>query len=232
MGAGCCSSVCSTSTHISPRFKRALWMPLAINASMFFVEIIGGVAAGSVSLWADAADFAGDAANYGISLAVLSLGLAWRARAALLKGVSMAAFGLIVTVKTGWAALAGSAPEPMTMGAIAVLALLANLAAAGLLYAYRDGDANMRSVWICSRNDAISNIAVGLAALGVFGTGTAWPDLLVAGLMAVLAITGAWTVLRHARAELDESALPAQEVEPSCGKACASAADHTHPHLH
>ena len=209
MGAGCCSSVCSTSTHISPRFKRALWIALAINASMFFVEIIGGVAAGSVSLWADAADFAGDAANYGISLAVLSLGLAWRARAALLKGVSMAAFGLIVTVKTGWAALAGSAPEPMTMGAIAVLALLANLAAAGLLYAYRDGDANMRSVWLCSRNDAIGNLFVLGAAAGVFGTGQGWPDIVVALVMAVLALSSGITVIRQAREELESHAQKA-----------------------
>ena len=209
MGAGCCSSVCSTTTHISPRFKRALWIALLINATMFFVEIIGGVAAGSVSLWADAADFAGDAANYGISLAVLSLGVAWRARAALVKGVSMAVFGLIVTGKTGWVALAGGAPEPLTMGVIAVLALVANLAAAGLLYAYRDGDANMRSVWLCSRNDAIGNLFVLAAAGGVFGTGQGWPDVAVALVMAGLALSSGVTVIRQARAEL---AQHAQEV--------------------
>ena len=209
MGAGCCSSVCSTTTHISPRFKRALWIALLINATMFFVEIIGGVAAGSVSLWADAADFAGDAANYGISLAVLSRGVAWRARAALVKGVSMAVFGLIVTGKTGWVALAGGAPEPLTMGVIAVLALVANLAAAGLLYAYRDGDANMRSVWLCSRNDAIGNLFVLAAAGGVFGTGQGWPDIVVALVMAGLALSSGVTVIRQARAEL---AQHAQEV--------------------
>ena len=209
MGAGCCSSVCSTTTHISPRFKRALWIALLINATMFFVEIIGGVAAGSVSLWADAADFAGDAANYGISLAVLSLGVAWRARAALVKGVSMAVFGLIVTGKTGWVALAGGAPEPLTMGVIAVLALVANLAAAGLLYAYRDGDANMRSVWLCSRNDAIGNLFVLAAAGGVFGTGQGWPDVVVALVMAGLALSSGVTVIRQARTEL---AQHAQEV--------------------
>ncbi len=209
MGAGCCSSVCSTTTHISPRFKRALWIALLINATMFFVEIIGGVAAGSVSLWADAADFAGDAANYGISLAVLSLGVAWRARAALVKGVSMAVFGLIVTGKAGWVALAGATPEPLTMGVIAVLALVANLAAAGLLYAYRDGDANMRSVWLCSRNDAIGNLFVLAAAGGVFGTGQGWPDVVVALVMAGLALSSGVTVIRQARTEL---AQHAQEV--------------------
>ena len=209
MGAGCCSSVCSTTTHISPRFKRALWIALLINATMFFVEIIGGVAAGSVSLWADAADFAGDAANYGISLAVLSLGVAWRARAALVKGVSMAVFGLIVTGKAGWVALAGGTPEPLTMGVIAVLALVANLAAAGLLYAYRDGDANMRSVWLCSRNDAIGNLFVLAAAGGVFGTGQGWPDVVVALVMAGLALSSGVTVIRQARTEL---AQHAQEV--------------------
>jgi Co/Zn/Cd efflux system component len=205
---------------------------LVVNAAMFGVELVAGWASGSVSLLADAIDFFGDAANYGLSLAVLGMGLATRAKAALFKAACMAAFGVFVLGRAVWSARTGVVPEALTMGSVAMLALAANVGVALMLYRWRTGDANMRSVWICSRNDAISNIAVGLAALGVFGTGTAWPDLLVAGLMAVLAITGAWTVLRHARAELDESALPAQEVEPSCGKACASAADHTHPHLH
>jgi Co/Zn/Cd efflux system component len=114
----------------------------------------------------------------------------------------MAGFGAFVLARTAWALQAGSLPEPVTMGAVAIAALGANVGVALLLYRHRSGDANMRSVWICSRNDAIGNVAVGLAALGVFGTSTAWPDLLVAALMAVLAITGAVTVLRHARVEL------------------------------
>ena len=230
MSASCCSHPATPATD--PRYRRILWIALVVNAAMFGVELVAGWASGSVSLLADAIDFFGDAANYGLSLAVLGMGLATRAKAALFKAACMAAFGVFVLGRAVWSARTGVVPEALTMGSVAMLALAANVGVALMLYRWRTGDANMRSVWICSRNDAISNIAVGLAALGVFGTGTAWPDLLVAGLMAVLAITGAWTVLRHAQAELDESALPAQEVEPSCGKACASAADHTHPHLH
>ena len=140
---------------------------------MFCVEIAGGIMAGSVSLLADAVDFAGDAANYGLSLAVLAMGLVWRARAALVKGLSMGAYGMFVLGKAGWGAVAGGVPEAMTMGSVAFLALLANAGVAALLYAYRDGDANMRSVWLCSRNDALGNVAVMLAAVGVLAPGRA-----------------------------------------------------------
>jgi Co/Zn/Cd efflux system component len=177
-----------------------LWVALVLNAVMFFVEIGGGLQSGSVSLLADAVDFAGDAAN--LSLAVLSMGLAWRARAAWVKGVTMGVYGILVLAKTAWAASLGIPPEPMTMGLVALLALAVNVGVAIMLYAWRNGDANMRSVWLCSRNDAIGNVAVALAALGVFGTGSAWPDLLVAGVMATLALTASVTVVRHARAEL------------------------------
>src|SRR5690606_21108307 len=127
-----------------------------------------------------ALDFAGDAVNYGLSLAVLGMALVWRARAALLKGISMAVYGALVLGKTAWAAQQGVPPEPIAMGLIALLALAANVGSAVLLYAFRQGDANMRSVWLCSRNDAIGNVAVAAAALGVFGTQSAWPDLAVA----------------------------------------------------
>lgn len=166
MSARCCGSTCASQTTISPRFRKALWAALIINAVMFVVEIVGGLKSGSVSLLADAVDFAGDAANYGISLAVLSMGLAWRSRAAMVKGLTMAAFGLFVLGKTGWTAINGAPPEPLTMGAVAILALLANGGVALMLYTFRDGDANMRSVWLCSRNDAIGNVAVMLAAAG------------------------------------------------------------------
>jgi Co/Zn/Cd efflux system component len=169
---------------------------------MFAVEIMGGLKSGSMSLFADAVDFAGDAANYGISLAVLSMGLAWRSRAAWVKGLSMTAFGLFVLVKTGWAAFHGISPEPFTMGAVAVLALFANGGVALMLYTFRDGDANMRSVWLCSRNDAIGNVAVMLAAVGVLGTGWGWPDLVVAVIMAGLAISSGYSVICQARHEL------------------------------
>lgn len=202
MAGYCCANAHCSTSRVSPRFRKALWIALIINAAMFGVEIVGGLRSGSVSLLADAVDFAGDAANYGISLAVLSLGLAWRSRAAMVKGLSMAAFGVFVIGKTVWSGLHGVAPEPFTMSVIALLALLANAGVALLLYAFRDGDANMRSVWLCSRNDAIGNVAVLLAAAGVFGTGTAWPDLAVALIMAWLALSSGIAVVKLARTEL------------------------------
>lgn len=201
--SACCSGGCSSGKDVvSPRFRKALWVALVINALMFLVEIAGGLRSGSVSLLADAVDFAGDAANYGLSLAVLAMGALWRARAALIKGLTMGGYGLFVLGKTAWAAVSGIPPEPVTMGAIALLALAANASVAWMLYAFRDGDANMRSVWLCSRNDAIINVAVGLAALGVLGTGTAWPDLLVAMVIATLALSAGWSVVRQARGEI------------------------------
>ena len=201
--SACCSGECSAAKAVvSPRFRKALWVALAVNALMFVVEIVGGLKSGSVSLLADAVDFAGDAANYGLSLAVLAMGALWRARAALVKGLTMGAYGLFVLGKTAWAAMSGVPPEPFTMGAVALLALAANVSVAAMLYAFRDGDANMRSVWLCSRNDAIVNVAVGLAALGVLGTGTAWPDLVVAVVIAALALSAGWSVVRQAHGEI------------------------------
>lgn len=193
----------------SPRYRRVLWAALAINAAMFAVELAGGLRAGSVSLLADAVDFFGDAANYAVSLVVFGMALSWRARAAVFKGLTMGAFGVLVLAQAAWNAMAGTVPEPATMGAIGALALAANFGVAWMLYAWREGDANMRSVWLCSRNDAIGNLAVMAAALGVFGTGNAWPDLLVAAVMGVLALSAAWSVLRQAREELRTVQLPA-----------------------
>lgn len=188
-----------------PRYRRILWMALIVNAAMFMVEMGAGMRSGSASLLADAIDFLGDAANYGLSLWVLSMALAWRARAALVKGASMLAFGVFVVGRVAWGAWQGVTPEPITMGSIGLLALAANLGVAVLLYAWRDGDANMRGVWLCTRNDALGNVAVMLAALGVFGTGSGWPDLVVATVMAGLAITGGWAVVRQALQELKAS---------------------------
>jgi cation diffusion facilitator family transporter len=185
-----------------PGLRRVLWIALAVNAAMFFVEIGAGVAAGSVSLLADAIDFFGDAANYAVSLFVLSMALAWRARAAMLKAASMLLFGAAVLGRALWSAASGEAPEPVTMGLVGALALAANLGVGWLLYRFREGDANMRSVWLCTRNDAIGNVAVLLAAAGVFGTGTRWPDLAVAAVMAALALWAGASVLRQARSEL------------------------------
>ena len=190
----------------SPRYRKILWVALIVNLAMFVIEISAGFKSGSTSLLADAIDFFGDAANYGVSLAVLSAGVVLRARAAFLKGVCMMAFGLFVLGRAAWMHSLGGTPEALTMGSIGFLALVANVAVAAMLYAYREGDANMRSVWLCSRNDAIGNVAVMLAALGVVGTGSAWPDLLVACGMAMLALTGGWSVLAQA---LREMKLPA-----------------------
>ena len=154
------------------------------------------------SLQADALDFFGDATNYAISLGVAGMALAWRARAALFKAAAMLVFGIWVLAYAAYGLIAGSAPEPQTIGLVGTLALLVNLAVAMLLFRYRDGDANMRSVWICTRNDAIGNLAVLAAALGVFGSGQAWPDLIVASFMAILAIWGSIEVYTQARKEL------------------------------
>ncbi len=203
MSDSCGSHGCAApAASPSPTYRRVLWAALIINAAMFAVELVGGLRAGSVSLLADAVDFFGDAANYAISLLVLGMALQWRARAALLKGLSMAAFGVFVLGRAAWLAAAGTVPEPLTMGVIGALALLANVSVAAMLYAWREGDANRRSVWLCSRNDAIGNLAVMAAALGVSGTGSGWPDLAVAAVMGLLALTAARAVIQQAWAEL------------------------------
>ncbi|HYW56618.1 MAG TPA: cation transporter [Polaromonas sp.] len=198
----CHDDAANTAALQSPRYRRILWFALVINFAMFAIEIGAGVQSGSASLLADAIDFLGDGANYAVSLLVLSMALTWRARAALLKGASMLLFGLFVAGRTAWGLLHGVPPEAITMGVVGALALTANLVVAWMLYAYREGDANMRSVWLCTRNDAIGNVAVMLAALGVLGTGSALPDLAVAAVMAGLAIWGGWSVVQQARQEL------------------------------
>jgi Co/Zn/Cd efflux system component len=209
MSDACNSHGCATpAAGQSPQYRRVLWAALGINAAMFVVEAAAGLHAGSVSLLADAIDFLGDAANYGLSLLVLGLALGWRARAALLKGLSMGAFGIFVLGWAAWSAAAGVVPEPVTMGVVGALALVANVTVVALLYAWREGDANMRSVWLCSRNDAISNVAVMVAALGVFGTSSGWPDLAVAVVMGVLALSAARSVVLQALAELRTASVP------------------------
>ncbi|NBW75841.1 MAG: cation transporter [Sphingomonadaceae bacterium] len=203
MSDGCCESACGSETaKADPRWRRVLWIALIVNAAMFFVEMIAGAAADSRALQADAIDFLGDAANYAVSLAVVGMTLAWRARAALLKSLFMLGFAAWVFGSAVLAFVNGASPDPATMGAVGLLALAVNAGVALLLFRYRTGDANMRSVWICSRNDAIGNVAVMLAALGVFGTGSALPDLIVAAIMALLALTGGVQVFRQARGEL------------------------------
>lgn len=212
--SACCSGGCSsTKPPADPVYRRILWVALFVNAAMFGIELYGGWTSGSISLLADAVDFFGDAANYGVSLFVLGLAAVWRSRAAMAKGMTMGAYGLFVVGSATWSVLAGTVPEPTTMGVIGSMALAANLLVAVLLFAYRNGDSNMRSVWLCTRNDAIGNVAVLLAALGVFGTGSGWPDILVAVIMGVLGLSAARTVVGQARRELH--ADRSQTSEPS-----------------
>jgi Co/Zn/Cd efflux system component len=200
MAGSCCSPKPDLTN--SPRWRRALWIALIVNAGMFAAEMIAGAAADSRALHADALDFFGDAANYAISLAVAGMALGWRARAALLKGITLLPMGGYVLVSAGLAFFGTGVPKAEVMGVVGIAALLANIFVALLLYRFRTGDANMASVWICSRNDAIGNVAVVAAAGGVFGTGNAWPDLLVAALLAGLAIWGGMQIIAKALPEL------------------------------
>ena len=202
MAKNCCGPDDVGNAHNDPTWRRVLWLALALNGTMFAVEIVAGLAADSRALQADTLDFLGDSANYAISLGVAGMAIVWRARAALAKAATMLAFGIWVLGSAIWGFFAGASPDAGTMGIVGSLALAVNLAVAAMLFRYRSGDANMRSVWICSRNDAIGNIAVLAAAVGVFGTGSAWPDLVVAGIMAGLAIWGSFEVFRQARGEL------------------------------
>jgi Co/Zn/Cd efflux system component len=197
-----CSSVTSSDPLNSPRWRRALCTALVINAGFFLTEILAGAAAGSTSLQADALDFFGDAANYAISLGVAAMALTWRARAAVAKGGTLIAFALWVLGSTAWHAFYGTLPRAEVMGVVGMAALIANGGVALMLYRFRSGDANMRSVWICSRNDALGNCAVVLAAMGVFGMGSGWPDVVVAAIMGGLGLWGGWQIVTQARGEL------------------------------
>ena len=205
MSTGCCGHDVQFD-GVSRAFKRALWMVIAINGTMFIVEMWAGAFAGSKALQADALDFLGDTTTYAISLYVIGMSLKVRATAALVKGVSLAVMGLWVFGSTAYQVLALGVPSATVMGTVGFLALAANLVSVFLLMRFKDGDANVRSVWLCSRNDAIGNVAVMLAALGVGITGTAWPDLVVAALMAGLFLYSSAQIIRQAVAEFRQVA--------------------------
>jgi Co/Zn/Cd efflux system component len=198
--AGCCEVAADVAADA--RFRRILWIALAANAAMFVIEAVAGALGDSLSLQADALDFLGDTANYAISLLVTGAALATRARASLIKSASMGAFGLWVLGSAIHRALTGSAPDPNVMGGVALLALAVNVAVAWLLFSYRQGDSNRQSIWLCSRNDAIANLAVIAAAVGVLGSRSHWPDLAVATGIAALQVSAAVQVVRLARSEL------------------------------
>lgn len=183
-------------------YRRVLWIALVANMVMFVIEVVAAAWSGSSALAADAADFLGDSANYALSLGAIALGGAWISRVALLKGLAMSLYGVAVLAYAAWRAWLGTPPEPLTMGLVGLLALAVNFGVAALLYRFREGDANMRSVWLCTRNDVIANVLVLVAAAGVFGTGTVWPDVGVAAILAGLGLSSGRVVIRQARAEL------------------------------
>lgn len=198
--SGCCGED-TKFDGVSDDYKRRLWLVIALNATMFAVEMIAGHVAKSQALQADALDFLGDALTYGLSLAVIGASVRARTNAALAKGFSLLFMGLWVFGSTVYRLFYTGVPEAEIMGIVGFLALLANLASVLLLIRYKKGDANVRSVWLCSRNDAIGNVAVVAAASGVFATGSAWPDLAVAAVMASLFLTSAVKIVRQAMNE-------------------------------
>ena len=214
--AGCtsCASDQVGADLENPRFRRVLWNALIANFAMFVVEIVASRIGDSMSLQADALDFFGDAANYAISLFVVGMALTVRAKASLFKSATMALFGTWVIGSAIYRAVVGSSPEPVTMGTVALMALVVNVSVAAILFKYRNGDSNRQSIWLCSRNDAIGNIAVMLAAAGVFASGSRWPDLVVAAVIAGLNISAAIRVMGLARGELNQ-ARDECELHPS-----------------
>jgi len=203
----------------STAYRRVLWAVIGINASLFAVEVVAGTLAGSRALVADSLDFLGDTATYALSLWVIGRSLTTRARAALFKGVSLAVLGLWVLGSTVWGVFAGGVPHAATMGAVGIAALAANAVSALLLFRFRDGDSNVRSVWLCSRNDAIGNVAVVIAASGVWATDTGWPDLIVAGLMASLFLWSSARIILHARADLRHARTPTPSLDTAALRA-------------
>jgi cation diffusion facilitator family transporter len=196
-----------------PAFRRVLWIALLVNFTFFVVEIIASRLGDSLSLQADAIDFFSDSANYAISLLVVGMALSARAKASLFKGASMALLGSWVVGSAVYRVFTESTPDPATMGIIAFLALGANVAVAWMLFRFRDGDSNRQSIWLCSRNDAIGNVAVMLAATGVFASGSHWPDLVVAGIIASLSLSAALRIIRLAHDEL-RGAHAGHELNP------------------
>lgn len=213
--SNCCNADrgCGESRGGDAGYRRVLWVALAINAAMFLVEVVASIVSGSVSLQADALDFLGDAANYAVGLAVLGLAVGWRARAATGKGLVMGGFGLWVAGNTAYHAIMPESPLPEIMSGIGLLALAANLTVAVLLFRHRRGDSNRRSVWLCTRNDAIANVAVISAGIGVWLTGSSWPDIAIAAVIASLGLSGALQVIRQARGEI--RSLPASMPAPA-----------------
>lgn len=199
----CCGS--NKPIHQSPKYKKALWIVLILNLSMFFVEIVMGVKSGSTSLLSDSLDFLGDSANYLISLIVLPMALSYRAKASMVKGLTMGGFGLFILMTTIYRVFYGEMPSYSEISIVGFLALLVNVSALLILLKFRDGDSNVRSVWVCSRNDAIGNVAVILAGMAVYFFQSKYPDLIVAFVLAFLALQASQEIIKRAWAELKVS---------------------------
>ncbi|MEE6031524.1 cation diffusion facilitator family transporter [Avibacterium paragallinarum] len=202
-----CQSCCSSNQpiHQSPKYKKALWIVLILNLSMFFVEIVMGIKSGSTSLLSDSLDFLGDSANYLISLIVLPMALSYRAKASMVKGLTMGVFGLFILITTIYRAFYGEVPSYSEMSIVGFLALLVNVSALLILLKFRDGDSNVRSVWVCSRNDAIGNMAVILAGIAVYFFQSKYPDLIVAFILAFLALQASQEIIKRAWVEVKVS---------------------------
>ena len=227
MSANCCGHGV-TFEGLSADYKRRLWLVIAINAAMFLVEMGAGALAGSQALQADALDFLGDSLTYGMSLAVIGAALRVRAYAAFAKGLSLTLMGLWVLGSTGYHVLVLGVPRAEIMGVVGFMALAANVASVLILAKYKDGDSNVRSVWLCSRNDAIGNIAVMLAAVGVWYSATGWPDLIVAAIMAGLFLSSSFQVLRQSLREIRTG-----QVSDAAGHQHTKASDTVgHGHAH
>jgi len=203
MSAGCCST--ETSPVEDKTYRRILWFSLVANFGMFFVEIVAGALGKSLALTADAVDFLSDGSNYAITLIVLSMSLRTRAKAALFKGVCMGLVGVYVLFVSASHIVEGTVPRAEVMGLIGFMALLTNVVVALLLFKHRSGDANRQSIWICSRNDAIGNIAVMLAGAGVWASQTGWPDIVVGLGIAGLGLWGAAQIISRSLAEIRET---------------------------
>jgi cation diffusion facilitator family transporter len=186
--------------------RRVLHIVLWINLAMFLVELVAGLIAHSTALLADSVDMLGDAIVYGFSLYVIGRAPVWQARAALLKGIIMAVFGVGIVAEVVAKLVRGLRPEAEIMWTVALVALVANASVLAFLWRHRADDMNMRSVWLCSRNDVIANGGVLLAALGVSLTGAAWPDILVGLAIAALFGVSAVSVIREALAVPQPSA--------------------------
>ncbi|MFZ7267231.1 cation transporter [Avibacterium avium] len=202
-----CQSCCSSNQpiHQSPKYKKALWIVLILNLSMFFVEIVMGIKSGSTSLLSDSLDFLGDSANHLISLIVLPMALSYRAKASMVKGLTMGVFGLFILITTIYRAFYGEIPSYSEMSIVGFLALLVNVSALLILLKFRDGDSNVRSVWVCSRNDAIGNVAVILAGIAVYFFQSKYPDLIVAFILAFLALQASQEIIKRAWVEVKVS---------------------------